>query len=150
MKRTSTFLGGILLLSGWLLQSCASRSQAHMILYNDSDRETPIRLSITKNEKRSPNKIITHTLKPGLQEVEIGKFTKGAYSVTAETQNGEIFLTKPLSLDTERWIILNYTNGDSLAIQKKYGYVDTLAMKKIDGRYIGIDMYSENRRPPSL
>lgn len=141
----------ILCLSLWLLQSCvSSRAVAHMIFYNNSDKEAPIRLSITKNNKNNPNKVILHTIQPGLQELKVGSFAKGAYSVTAEAANGNLVVTKPVSLDTERWIILNYTSADSLSIQKKYGYVDTSVLKKVDGRFTGIDIYSENRRPPSL
>lgn len=141
----------IVCLSIWLLQSCInSRTVAHMIFYNNSDKEAPIRLSITKNNKNNPHKVLLHTIQPGLQELEVGSFAKGAYSVTAETANGNLVVTKPVSLDTERWIILNYTSADSLSIQKKYGYVDTTVLKKVDGRFTGIDIYSENRRPPSL
>lgn len=141
----------ILCLSIWLLQSCiSSRAVAHMIFYNNSDKEVPIRLSITKNNKSNPHKVLLHTIQPGLQELEVGSFAKGAYSVTAETADGNLVVTKPVSLDTERWIILNYTSADSLSIQKKYGYVDTTVLKKVYGRFTGIDIYSENRRPPSL
>ncbi len=34
------------------------------------------------------------------------------------------------------------------SIQRKYGYVDTSLMKKVNGKYTGPDMYNENRKPP--
>lgn len=141
----------IVCLSLWLLQSCvSSRPAAHMIFYNNSDKEASVRLSIRKSNKNTPHKVILHTLHPGLQELEVGRFAKGPYSVTAEAINSNLVVTKAVALDTERWIILNYTSDDSLNIQKKYGYVDTTVLKKVDGRFTGIDIYSENRRPPSL
>lgn len=141
----------LFLVTAWLTQACSSsRSAAHAIIFNESDQETSIRLSVTHTNKSRPHTIIHHTLKPGLQEIEVGRFAKGQYLVTAETASGKISLTKSVSLDTERWIIINYISTDSLSIQKKYGYVDTSVLKKIEGRYTGVDMYSENRRPPSL
>lgn len=150
MKRSHVSLL-LFLVTAWLVQACgSSRSAAHAIIFNESDQETPIRLSITHPNKTIPHTIIQHTLKPGLQEVEVGRFAKGQYLVTAETVGGKVSLTKSVSLDTERWIIINYISTDSLSIQKKYGYVDTTVLKKIEGRYTGVDMYSENRRPLSL
>lgn len=150
MKRSYVSLL-LFLVTAWLTQACSSsRSAAHAIIFNESNQETPIRLSITHTHQSKPHTIIQHTLKPGLQEVEVGRFAKGQYLITAETVNGKVSFTKSVSLDTERWIIINYISTDSLSIHKKYGYVDTTVLKKIEGRYTGVDIYSENRRPPSL
>lgn len=150
MKRSHVSLS-LFLITAWFVQACSSsRAAAHAIIFNDSDQPTSLRLSITPNNESRPHTIIQHTLIPGLQEMEVGRFAKGQYLVTAETASGKISLTKSVSLDTERWIIINYISTDSLSIQKKYGYVDTTVLKKIEGRYTGVDMYSENRRPPSL
>jgi hypothetical protein len=46
--------------------------------------------------------------------------------------------------------MVTYIHEDSLTIQKKFGIVDTGMLKKVEGKYTGIDMYIENRRPPNL
>jgi len=34
------------------------------------------------------------------------------------------------------------------SIQRKYSYEDTSLMKKVNGKYTGLNMYNENRKPP--
>ncbi len=72
------------------------------------------------------------------------------YAISAETSNGVVSSTKKVSFDSDRWIIINFMHDDSLNIQRKYGYVDTSVLKKINGKYTGLDMYAESRRPPTL
>jgi hypothetical protein len=139
-------------LSGTLLfVACASsRTTAHVIINNDSNTEIPMNLVISETGKKPSSKTISQTIKPGLQELNAEKFAKGFYTISAETNNGQVCIKQNLSLDTDRWIIINYVQNDSLNIYKKYGYVDVAALKKIDSKYAGIDMYSSSRKPASL
>jgi hypothetical protein len=139
------------LLCLFLFAACsASRSTAHVIINNDSDRDIPLNLSISNGDKSSTPKIFSNNIKPGLQELAPEKLPRGMYAICAETSNGQVTSTKRVSFDSDRWIIINFMHADSLNIQRKYGYVDTSLLKKINGKYTGLDMYAENRRPPTL
>jgi hypothetical protein len=134
-----------------LFVACASsRPTAHLIINNDSNTDIPMNFVISEKGKKPNSKTISQTIKPGLQELDAEKFVKGAYTISAETNNGQVCIKQNLSLDADRWIIINYVHNDSLNIHKKYGYVDVAALKKIDSKYAGIDMYSSSRRPASL
>ncbi len=133
-----------------LFACSASRPMAHLIINNDSQHSIPIKLSVISENNGTTHTTIRQTLTPGLQEFNAGRFAKGMYQVSITTSDGQVSSSKKVSLDTERWIIINYTSNDSLSIYRKYGYVDTSLLKKIDGRYTGIDMFTENRRLPTL
>jgi hypothetical protein len=134
-----------------LLGACsASRPAAHVIINNESNQELPIELSIIKKHDGSTRHTVTKTLKPGLQEIAFRKFPKGAYAVTVKAHDGLIHTQQPLALDTDRWVMITYMHNDSLTIQKRFGYVDTQNLKKINGKYTGLELYIENRCPPNL
>ncbi|MES2331532.1 MAG: hypothetical protein V4539_18145 [Bacteroidota bacterium] len=135
-----------------LLAACSvSRPTAHVIINNDSDKDIPLNLSISnKRDKNQSPKVFSSNIKPGLQELAPEKLPKGFYAVSAETGNGLVTTTRDITFDSDRWIIINFMHNDSLNIQRKYGYVDTTMLKKINGKYTGMDMYTESRRPPTL
>lgn len=141
----------IALSASLLFVACAGpRTTAHVIVNNDSNTEIPMNLVISETGKKPSSKTISQTIKPGLQQLNAEKFAKGFYTISAETNNGQVCIKQNLSLDTDRWIIINYVQNDSMNIYKKYGYVDVAALKKIDSKYAGIDMYSSSRKPASL
>lgn len=134
-----------------LLEGCgSSRPVAHLIINNESQEAVPLQITLIGQGNQSPGHIITQTVQPGIQELPAGKFHKGLYYIVAEAKKGIISQVRPLSLDGDRWIIVNYMSSDSLNIQRKYGFVDTSILKKADGRYTGIGLYSENRVLPTL
>lgn len=134
-----------------LFAACsASRPTAHVIINNDSDRDIPLNLSISNHDKSGTRKTYRNNIKPGLQELSPEKLPKGMYAISAETNDGLVSSTKNISFDSDRWIIINFMHADSMCIQRKYGYVDTVLLKKINGKYTGLDMYAESRRPPTL
>lgn len=149
MIRVRVFMFIAIALTMGLSACSTSRSAAHLLLYNNSEAATPVSIIIKKPDHTTV-KSFTNSLTPGLQELELGHFTKGNYLITASTNNGLVNITKNLSLDNERWVIINYSQDDSLKIQKIYGYIDTSVLKKINGKYTGIDLYTESRRPPTL
>lgn len=141
----------VALFAVFVLTACSSsRPMAHLIAYNNSDSGTPIDVSITCHTKGTAYQTIHTTLKPGLQELNSRYFSKGAYNVAAEANNGLVSVKKNMVLDSDRWVIITYTYHDSASIQKSYGYVDTTVLKKINGKYAGLDMYIENRKLPTL
>ncbi len=147
----SAFFAGLLSISVILLASCsASKPNAHLIINNESANAIPIELLIRDKEDGKIRRNIKQAVKPGLQQVALGKLAKGSYELEVKANEGVIQQHYPLALDTDRWILLTYMHGDSIQLQKRYGYVDACKMKKLDGKYAGIDLYVENRRPPNL
>ncbi|MDB5210249.1 MAG: hypothetical protein JWQ30_1076 [Sediminibacterium sp.] len=132
-----------------LLAACsASRPTAHVIINNDSDKDIPLNLSISNKKDMGQSPMVFNiNIKPGLQEMAPEKLSRGFYSVSAETSNGLVSTSRNVNFDSDRWIIINFMHNDSLNIQRKYGFVDTTMLKKVNGKYTGMDMYSENRRP---
>lgn len=145
--RVLVFIGMPILMG--LIACSSTRPAAHLLLYNNSETPTPVSVNISKPDHTTV-KSLTSNLAPGLQELNLGRFSKGNYLITATTNNGQVSVKKNLSLDDDRWVIINYSQQDSLKIQKVYGYVDTAVLKKINGKYAGIDLYTESRRPPGL
>lgn len=141
----------LLISSAILISACGGiRPTALLIINNESDAPVALTVSITHKNQVSPDHLLTQTIQPGIQQIPAGKFRKGIYRITAAAAGGNPVQTRSLSLDTDRWIIINYINSDSLGIQRKYGYVDTTLMKKIGDRYTSIDIFNENRLLPTL
>jgi hypothetical protein len=139
------------LLTTICLLSCKSYKPVTYVVFNNESKEK-IDFNIVVNN-RDKNKVLSpikHQAKPGLQEIPVTQFKRGQYSLQIHTHNGQQSKVLPLRLDSDRWVMVTYINEDSLAIQKKFGFVDTGILKKIGGKYTGIDMYIENRRPPNL
>ena len=135
----------------FVFAACSSyRPMAHVIVYNNSDTGIPINVSISHRNGESRAQTVNTVLRPGFQELDARKFSKGSYHITAAANNGTVAIQKNLALDTDRWIIITYNYSDSLNLQRTYGYVDTAMLKKINGKYAGLDMYIENRKPPTI
>lgn len=138
----------ILLIS---LVSCSTyRPAAHVIINNESKEIVPLELVIKDKEEGTVKASINHQVRPGIQQIPVKKLKRGVYSLHLNTHKGNVSAEHFLSLDTDRWVMVTYTQSDSLSIQKKYGHVDTRRLKKINGQYTGIDLYIENRKPPTL
>ena len=142
----SFMLAGLFVLSG-----CGGfRPAANLVINNESDAAVPMQIAFSKKGSNTPIHTLAQTINPGVQQIAAGKYQKGQYEVTATVASGAVSLSRPVSLDSDRWIVINYISADSLSIQRKYGYVDTLYMKKSNDRYSGIDIFSENRMLPTL
>jgi hypothetical protein len=130
------------------LASCfSSRVTTHWIVNNYSDKDVSLNLNVSKSSStRFKTKV--HTIKPGLQELAPEMFSKGTYSIIAATT--DVSKSSSLRLDSDTWVIINFTNADSARIERTYGYVDTNTLKKTNGKYTGLDIYTETRKPPVL
>ncbi|HVZ26534.1 MAG TPA: hypothetical protein VG842_10785 [Sediminibacterium sp.] len=136
---------------GFGFSRCAStRSAAALVMNNEATTAVPITVTIT--EAASSRKIDEKqlTLVPGLQQYSLGKIQKGNYLVSVQMGNGPAAATQNLSLDTDRWIIIGYTEGDSSFIMRRYGYVDSGLQKNSQGLYQMLNLYTESRKPPYL
>ncbi len=149
MYRLCIFLS---LFTVFTLAGChVSRPTAYVIINNESVDRTPVNMSIALHDRKTGKDILQQTtIQPGLQFIPGKKYKKGTYNITVGANDGALNIKHPITLDTDRWIIINYTLGDSANIMKTYGYLDTASHKKINGRYANLDMYVEYRRPPNL
>jgi hypothetical protein len=143
----------VALVAAFSIGACSSsRPTAHIIINNENSYNTPINLSVSLSDKNEVVKEIVSgvSVQPGLQFIPGKKYKKGTYHLMVGTNNGDIHIKHPITLDTDRWIIINYLLGDSSSIVKTYGYLDTTSFKKVNGRYANLDVYIDNRRPPNL
>lgn len=139
----------------FLSTMCACRSSkptAYVIIHNENSDPKAVNVSIAMNEtgEQKPLHQTELALQPGLQFLPGIKYKKGNYKLTVGTKDGSFSITQPISMDTDRWIIINYAHGDSVNIVKNYGYLDPDKFKVVNGKYANLDMYVENRRPPNL
>lgn len=140
------------LVASSLLYSCsASKPTAHVIINNESSDGLPVEMNVSLVKDKSTNTILARTpLRPGLQFLPSKKIKKGSYFITVGANHDTLLLKQPLTLDTDRWIIITYTHKDSANIIKYHGILDTTHFKKINGKYANLDLYVESRRPPNL
>lgn len=138
-----------ILITTFFLFSCTlSRVTTHWVVNNDSGNDVTLQMSVYK-ENAGVQNARSHVIKPGLQQLPEQNFSRGNYIL--EISDGQnIRQRKQVHFNIENWVIVNFTNNDSLSIQRKYGLVDTASMKKIDGKYTGIDIFTETRKPPFL
>lgn len=134
----------------FLLSCKAYRPVTYVVFNNESKEEIDFNIVMNDRKKNKMLAPIQYQAKPGLQEIPVAQFKRGTYELQINTHNGQQSKSLPLRLDSDRWVMVTYIHEDSLAIQKKFGFVDTRILKKIAGKYTGIDMYIENRRPPNL
>lgn len=133
------------------LAACSiAKQSAYVIVNNESREQVSMQMVISDHKNGKTKQALNYSLKPGLHHVPARKFRKGAYDIHIKAKDGRVCKTSPLALDTDRWVMVTYMQDDSLQLQKKYGYIDTSELKKIDGKYAGLSLYVENRRPPNL
>lgn len=143
---------GVLACASVLLGCGASKPTAHIIINNENAYNTPVNVTVSLAGKgEQPKEMLPQTaVKPGLQFIPGKKYKKGTYYLKVGANDGSFNINHPITLDTDRWIIINYMLGDSANIVKTYGYLDTTSFKKVNGRYANLDVYIDNRRPPNL
>ncbi len=151
MKRT-LFHFGILLPAFFSIGCRTTRPAAHIIINNENAYQQPVNLTVSMHNNNDASKelLVSKTVQPGLQIIPGKKYRKGTYELNIGTDDGNLNIKHPITLDTDRWIIINYLLGDSSSIVKTYGYLDTTSFKKVNGRYANLDVYIDNRRPPNL
>ncbi|SDX48569.1 hypothetical protein SAMN05444410_11749 [Hydrobacter penzbergensis] len=151
MRRT-LFRFGLLFPVFYSLGCGTSRPTAHIIVNNENAYQQPVYLTVQMSGKAEHSKevLANATVQPGLQFIPGKKYKKGTYELNIDAHDGTLNVKHPLTLDTDRWIIINYLLSDSSSIVKTYGYLDTTSFKKVKGRYVNLDVYIDNRRPPNL
>lgn len=150
--RATLFRFGLLLPVFLFIGCVSSRPSAHIIINNENPYQQSVYLTVQMSGKTDHSKevLANATVQPGLQFIPGKKYKKGTYELNIDAHDGTLTVKHPLTLDTDRWIIINYLLGDSSSIVKTYGYLDTTSFKKVNGRYANLDVYIDNRRPPNL
>lgn len=138
----------VLFLVGLAFTSCLTpRYTTHWIVNNDSDKEVSLKMNIGRQESRN-SRTRTFKIRPGLQEVGAESFSKGVYSLVAAS--GEVSKASRLYVTSDVWVIINYTEMDSAQLLHKYGIIDMEMLQKKDGKYTGVSISTEMRKPPVL
>ncbi|MBL0884652.1 MAG: hypothetical protein IBJ16_15125 [Chitinophagaceae bacterium] len=140
----------LLLVFVFLLSCKAYKPVTYVVFNNESKEKVDFDIVVSNPEKNKILPPLKFQAKPGLQEIPIKQFKQGLYALQIHTHNGQQSKSLPLRLDSDRWVMVTYIHQDSMTIQKKFGFVDTGILKKNAGKYSGIDLYIENRRPPNL
>lgn len=138
----------VLSFAGLGFTSCmTSRYTTHWIVNNDSDKEVSLQMSVGRPESGN-SRARTYKVKPGLQELGAESFSKGMYSLAAVS--GDVSKAVRMYVTSDVWVIINYIERDSAQLQHKYGFIDTEILQKKDGKYTGISISTEMRKPPML
>lgn len=148
MKKLRLFwLAGILCLS-------ATTSKKHTVWFyinNSSSLSQPVDLSLSIQPKAEKEIVLANQeLKTGLQELPSQKLSEGVYEIKVRTNHNQLTLSQMLTLDSDRWVIINYALQDSATIVQTNGYLDTTHYKKVGDKYASMYFYIDNRRPPNL
>jgi hypothetical protein len=106
-----------------------------------------LNITFSPTDQNEQKLTFTTNAPPGIREMEAGKIKNGTYQIHANTPDGTTYFQITQSIDTEKWFVFSFIQNDSVSIGKKYGYVDTSFLKKIDGKFTGISFYAENRKP---
>lgn len=90
------------------------------------------------------------SVETGIRELPEKKMKEGTYVLTVSAHQEQIKIEHPLTFDSDRWIIINYSLQDSASILKSEGFIDPNRYKRIEGKYASISVYADTRRPANL
>ena len=129
----------------------SSKHTVWVIINNASSDRQPVDIKLNIIDQKEVSTVIAEQQIPaGIRQLPEKKYKEGVYQVSAGAGNGQLWFTRPFTLDSERWILINYIREDSANIIKSHGYLDTTVFKKINGLYATLNIYVENRRPAGL
>lgn len=148
VKKLSTFcFAGLLCLA-------ATTSKKHTVWFyinNSSQLSQPVDLSLSiipKDEKAI--QLTNQEMQTGLHELPSQKLSEGVYEIRVSTNHNTLNLSQMLTIDSDRWVIINYELQDSATIVQTNGFLDTTHYKKVGDQYASMYFYVDNRRPPNL
>lgn len=131
--------------------SNSSKHTVWVIINNTRSGRQPVDMQISFTDSKNQRKVIAEQEVPaGLQQLPEKKIKEGTYQISVAANDSQVLITQPITLDGDRWIMINYVQQDSAAIIKLQGYLDTTRFTKINDQYATIDIYVDSRRPASL
>lgn len=140
----------VALICAFFLGGCInSRVTTHWIVNNNSNSDVALQLAVHSAGSKNVHRTSRHIIKPGLQQIYSKTFAHGTYLVEVGDGVSGTY-SKQVRFDNENWVMINYINNDSAQIRAQYGMVDTVNLKKINGRFTGIDIINESHKPPFL
>lgn len=142
------------LCTGICIMLCSGKLARHSVWLvvnnsNNDGRTVDMKFSISAQNQ---DKQVTETqqMNPGLQLLPEKKLKEGAYEITINTDDEQVAASQVFTVDSDRWILVNYLRQDSASIIKTYGYIDTTRFKKVDGSYATVYLSIESRKPAGL
>lgn len=135
---------------------CSARASKHavrVVVSNSSadGKAVDMKFQIEGKKEGGGALLGEHEVKPGLQALPEKKLKEDVYQVQVEANNSLInSASQPFTLDSDRWVLINYIREDSASIVKSYGYIDPARFKKVDGKYATVYISVTNRKPAGL
>lgn len=147
-------LSKILLCLGFIVL-CAGKASKHavwVVVSNSSSDGRPVEMkfSIASKAGEIGALLAEQEIKAGLQHLPEKKLKEGVYQLQVATNDNLISASQPFTLDSDRWILINYIREDSANIVKTHGYIDPARFKKIDDKYATLYISISNRKPAGL
>jgi hypothetical protein len=138
-----------------LIVLCAGKASKHSVWFvvsnNSSDgRPVDMKFSIAGKAGEIGALLGEQQIKAGLQHLPEKKLKEGVYQLQVAAANDLVGTSQPFTLDSDRWVLINYMCEDSANIVKTYGYIDPARFKKIDGKYATLYISIANRKPAGL
>lgn len=131
--------------------SNSSKHTVWVIINNTRAGSKPVDMQISLTDSKNHHMVIAEQEVPaGLQQLPGKKIKEGTYEFSVAANDSQVLITQPVTLDGDRWIMINYVQQDSAAIVKSHGYFNTTRFTKINNQYATIDIYVDSRRPASL
>lgn len=134
---------------------CAGKASKHSVWFvvsnNSADgRPVDMTFSIAAKAGEIGAMVGQQQIKAGLQHLPERKLKEGVYQVQVAADNNLVGASQHFTLDSDRWVLINYICEDSANIVKTHGYIDPARFKKIDGKYATLYVSVTNRKPAGL
>lgn len=137
---------GFMLCSGKI-----ARHSVWLVVNNSNHDGKPVDMKFSISAQNQDKPVTeTQQMNPGLQLLPEKKLKEGAYEITINTDDEQVAASQVFTVDSDRWILVNYLRQDSASIIKTYGYIDTTRFKKVDGSYATVYLSIESRKPAGL
>ncbi len=151
MFRRACKVLGVLFCFCCLSFATGSKHTARIIInaVGTGDKSITLKLSLLDVDGE-PALQTEQSVETGIRELPEKKVKEGTYVLTVSAHQEQIKIEHPITFDSDRWIIINYSLQDSASILKSEGFIDPNRYKRIEGRYVSVSVYADTRRPANL
>lgn len=128
-----------------------ARHSVWLVVNNSSadGKAVDMKFSITPSGSDKPV-LDAQQVEPGLLLLPEKKLKEGAYHIHVNTNGETVTATQQFTVDSDRWILVNYIRQDSASLVKTYGYLDPARFKKVGDQYATVYLSVESRKPAGL
>ncbi|NCI47773.1 hypothetical protein [Sediminibacterium soli] len=149
----SKFLS-LIMCAALVMLLCSGKVTKHsvwLVVNNTSVDGKPVDMKfsiLAPNQERSM--VETQQVNPGIQLLPEKKLKEGPYQFVVNTNGEQVAASQAFTVDSDRWILVNYLCQDSASIMKTYGYIDPTKFKKVGDQYATVYLSIESRKPAGL